>query len=272
MYIYIYKGGKFTVELADWSTSFILRIQKINPTKYLNEDLECRGEGEGEEENRETQWSGRLDGRHYIPRLRASISDFTHRIPLRSDTWGWCIIGGTHRPAENEGNNELAIGTVRVGEGERAAAQHGAGCVAERTGSSWGDVTLIFLEADAEECAAGTRTRHRTVRPSFRSTASTRRQLAPVVSDFQDLQLEETRSAWTLQQARHMIRIYHISDSLPCRKCDTAWFGLNPISVMHETQRALTGQSPLLSVLSDIGLSVQRILVLPSLDTLSQSF
>lgn len=40
------------------------------------------------------------------------------------------------RPAENEGNNKLAIGTVRVGEGERAAAQHGAGCVAERTGSS----------------------------------------------------------------------------------------------------------------------------------------
>ena len=59
MYIYIYKGGKFTVELADWSTSFILRIQKINPTKYLNEDLECRGEGEGEEENRETNG---LDG------------------------------------------------------------------------------------------------------------------------------------------------------------------------------------------------------------------
>lgn len=67
------------------------------------------------------------------------------------------------RPAENKGYNELAIGTVRVGEGERAAAQHGAGSVAERTGASGGDVTLIFLEADAEECAAGTRARHRAV-------------------------------------------------------------------------------------------------------------
>lgn len=227
------------------------------------------GRERGEEENRE---SGRLDGRHYIPRLRASISDFRHRITLRSDAYRWCNSCGTHRPAENEGNNELAIGTVRVGEGERAAAQHGAGCVAERAGSSGGDVTLIFLEADAEECAAGTRTRHRTVRPSFRSTASTRRQLAPVVSDFQDLQLEETRSAWTLQKARHMIRIYHISDSLSCRKRDTAWFDLNPISVMNETQRALTGQSSLLSVMSDIVLPVQRIIVLPSLDTFSQSF
>ena len=124
---------------------------------------------------------------------------------------------GTYRPAENKGYDELAIGTIRVGEGERATAQHGAGSVAERTGASGSDVTLIFLEADVEKCTARTRARHRAVESIFRPAARTRRQLAPVVGDFQDLQLEETRSARALQQ-RRMIRIYHISDSLSCSR------------------------------------------------------
>lgn len=167
---------------------------KKNRTKYPIKELQSR-----KKEDHGPHWSvsaiGWLDGRHYIPRLRENISCFRHRILLPSDTCRLRNVRGTYRPAENKGYNELAIGTVRVGEGERAAAQHGAGSVAERTGASGGDVTLIFLEADAEECAAGTRARHRAVGPSFRSTARTRRQLATVVGDFQDLQLEETRSA-----------------------------------------------------------------------------
>jgi hypothetical protein len=43
------------------------------------------------------------------------------------------MLRDTHRPAEDEGHDELAVGTVRVGEGEGAAAQYGARSVAEGT-------------------------------------------------------------------------------------------------------------------------------------------
>jgi hypothetical protein len=123
-----------------------------------------------------------------------STSDSVKSFELLGD--GAC----THRPAEDEGHNELAIGTVRVCESEGAAAQYGAGSIAEGTWAGGGHVALVLLEADAEERATGSRARNRTVGTSFRPTACTRRQFAPVVGDLQDLKLEEARPACALQQ------------------------------------------------------------------------
>lgn len=102
------------------------------------------------------------------------------------------------RPSEDEGHDELAVGSVRVGEREGAAAQHGTGSVAEGAGTGGGDVALVLLEADAEERAAGTRAGHGAVEPRLRPAARARRQLAPVVGDLQDLQLEEARPTCAL--------------------------------------------------------------------------